>query len=258
MSETPKQDSRSVSELFSAATDLTPDDGWEAWLAVSALQGIGTHEVLDRALELVASDNPRLRWRAVDILGQLGSPNRTFPDECLNAALRVLNSDPDPRVLASAAIALRHLKDPRGIDALVRRLDHGDAEVRHAVAFALGGSSDPRAVAALIKLTTDQDADVRDWATFGIGQQGEIDTPEIREALYRRLDDTDEETRYEAMRGLARCGDIRVAQPLIDALKANPENFDLWDPARTLLKLDVHEEFSADALIERIQSLISK
>ena len=121
MSETPKQDSRSVSELFSAATDLTLDDGWEAWLAVSALQGIGTREVLDRALELVASDNPRLRWRAVDILGQLGSPNHTFPDECLNAALRVLNSDPDPRVLASAAIALRHLKDPRGIDALVRR-----------------------------------------------------------------------------------------------------------------------------------------
>jgi HEAT repeat protein len=259
VSEAPKQDPRSVSELFSAATDLTKDDGWEAWLAVSALQRIGTREVLDQALELVASDNPRLRWRAVDILGQLGSPNRTFPDECLDTALRLLNSDLDPGVLVSAAIALGHLKDPRGIDALVGRLNHGDAEVRHAVASALGGNSDPRAIAALIELTTDEDASVRDWATFGIGVQGELDTPEIREALYRRLDDLDEETRFEALRGLARCGDLRVAQPLIDALQANPEDTTLHEPAWTLLKIDdVNDDHTTDEFIERIQSLISK
>jgi HEAT repeat protein len=88
---------------------------------------------------------------------------------------------------------------------------------------------------------------------------GKLDTPEIREALYRRLHDIDEETRYEAMRGLARCGDLRLAQPLIDAFEANPQNFDLWEPASTLLKLDdEREELSADALIERIRSLIGK
>jgi HEAT repeat protein len=259
VSETPKQDSRSVSELFSTATDWTLDDGWGAWPAVWALHSLGTSEVLARALELVASDDPRLRERALDILGQLGVPTRTFPDECFRAAVERLNNDPDSGVLVSAAIVLGHLKDPRGIDALVGRLNHSDADVRHAVASALGGNSDSKSIAALMQLMTDEDAHVRDWATFGIGELGKLDTPEIREALYRRLDDVDEETRYEAMRGLARCGDLRVARPLIDALKANPENFDLWDPASTLLKLDdEHEEFSADALIERIQSLISK
>ena len=71
MSETPKQDSRSVSELFSTATDWTLDDGWGAWPAVWALHSLGTSEVLARALELVASDDPRLRERALDILAHV-------------------------------------------------------------------------------------------------------------------------------------------------------------------------------------------
>jgi HEAT repeat protein len=259
VSEAPKQDPRSVSELFAAATDWTLDEGWPAWTAVSALQRLGTREVLDRALELVTSDDPRLRGRAADILGQLGSPDHTFPEECLNAALGLLDSDPDPDVIQSAAVALGHLKDPRGIDALLKRAEHGDARIRQTVAWALAGRSDPKSIAALMQLMTDVDASVRDWATYGVGEVGKLDTPEIREALYRRLHDIDEETRYEAMRGLARCGDLRVAQPLIAALKANPKNLDLWDPASTLLKLDdEHEEFSAYALIERIRSLIGK
>jgi HEAT repeat protein len=114
VSEAPKQDSRSISELFAAATDWTQDDGHGDWTAVSALQTLGTREVLDRALRLIASDGPRLRGRALDILGQLGVPTRTFPDECLSAAVERLNNDPDPSVLRNAAIALGHLKDPRG------------------------------------------------------------------------------------------------------------------------------------------------
>jgi HEAT repeat protein len=259
LSTTPKQDSRSVSELFAAATDWTIDNGDGDWTAVLALHLLGSREVLDRALELTRSDDPRTRGCGLDILGQLGVPNRTFPEECLSAAIRLLNSDPNPGVLHAAADAFGHLGDPRGIDALARRVDHDNAGVRYAVAVALGRRDEPKAVAALIHLTDDPDANVRDWATFGLGGQRTPDTAEIREALYRRLDDVDEETRFEAMRGLARLGDLRVAQPLIDALEANPQNLDLWDPASTLLKLDdEHDELSADALVERIQSLIGK
>jgi HEAT repeat protein len=254
-----REDPRSVSELFAAATDWNIDNGDGDWTAVSALRRLGTREVLDRALELTRSDDPLVRGCGLGILGQLGAPIRTFPEECLSAAIRLLNGDPNPGVLQAAATALGHLGDQRGIDALVRRTDHCDAGVRYAVALALGGRSDQKSIEALIQLTNDQDSSVRDWATFGLGEIGKLDTPEIREALYRRLDDVDEETRYEAMRGLARCGDLRVVQPLIDAIKANPKNLDLWDPASTLLKTsNEDEEFDADALIERIQALIHK
>jgi HEAT repeat protein len=44
------------------------------------------------------------------------------------------------------------------------------------------------------------------------------DTPEMREAFVSRLDDPDKETQAEAILGLALRKDLRVVQPLIDAL----------------------------------------
>lgn len=35
----------------------------------------------------------------------------------------------------------------------------------------------------------DTDDDVRDWAAFGLGVLGDQDSVEIREALYRKLND---------------------------------------------------------------------
>jgi len=67
-----------------------------------------------------------------------------------------------------------------------------------------------RAVNTLINLSEDKVISVRNWATFGIGTQIEIDTLEIREALWNRIDDKDEETRFEAIVGLALRKDSRV------------------------------------------------
>jgi HEAT repeat protein len=59
----------------------------------------------------------------------------------------------------------------------------------------------------------------RDWATFGLAQQMEDrDTPEMHEAFVARLGDPDKETQAEAILGLALRKDLRVVQPLIDAL----------------------------------------
>jgi HEAT repeat protein len=251
------EDLRSIPELFSAAIDWSCEDGEGDWTAVVALQRIGSKEVLEKALQLLEAVDPRSRARAADILGQLGSPGRTYLDECLTAVVRLLAQDTDARVLEAAAVAVGHLKDPRGTQEVIRVADHPDPEVRQAVAFALGGSADLDAIAALILLTSDDSAYVRDWATFGVGAINSLDTPEIREALYRRIDDVDEDTRFEALCGLARCGDLRAVRPLIDAISKNKEDFSLWLPAETLLKMDLDsEDMTADGLIAQLDSLI--
>jgi HEAT repeat protein len=250
------EDSRSIAELFAAATDWSCEDGLGDWSAVATLHHLGSREVLDWALQLTKADDPRLRARGVDILGQLGIPERTFPDECLQAAVALLTGDREPRVLESAAVALGHLHDPRGTDALVRHVDHADPDVRHAVAFGLGGNAELAGVAALIRLMDDSEAMVRDWATFGLGVQGKVDTSAVREALFRRLGDPDEDTRYEAFCGLARVRDLRVVRPLIDALKASPKGHRLWEPATMLLKTDDTGDPSADQLIAALTSLL--
>jgi HEAT repeat protein len=120
--------------------------------------------------------------------------------------------------------------------------------------FALGGRSDSVAVEALIRLTTHNDAIVRDWATFGLGAKGKLDTPEIREALHRRLNDDDPIIRYEAICGLVRCGDLRAIDPLIAALSEDPAEGALWIPACSLLKTEYYELTATD-LVSMLQSL---
>jgi hypothetical protein len=78
---------RPIAELISAAIDWTRNDGWADWDAMTALRQIAIQEVLGQALGLVAHDDPRVRARGVDSLGQLGSLERTFPEQCLKATI---------------------------------------------------------------------------------------------------------------------------------------------------------------------------
>jgi HEAT repeats/PBS lyase HEAT-like repeat len=255
-----EKETRSVAELFAAATDWSREDGEGDWTAVAALHFVGSREVLDRSLEMAASDDPRLRARAADILGQLGIPERTFPEESVTTVTRLV-SDPDPHVIQAAAYALGHLShfdllDVRSTKALIRISDHDDPEVRHAAAWALAGTTDPEAIAALIRLTEDDVAKTRDWATFGLGEMGKLNTPEIRDALHRRLDDVDGDTRFEAICGLARCRDPRVARPLIEALGDEPENGHLVAAACKLLNLpNEPEPPTTEALLQGLRSV---
>lgn len=253
------EDARSVSDLLAASVDWNEGDGEGDWTAVTALQRLGTREVLDRVTELTKASDPRVRAQATNILGQLGVPERSFPQECRDASLRLLDTDPNPGVLKAAAIALGHLKGSEGTLALVRLVDHPDHAVRHAAAFALGGRGDAEAVDALIRLTHDSDAAVRDWATFGLGTIGDTDTPRLRKALYERMYDGDDDVCCEAMCGLANRGDLRVLTPLIDAIRSSPEDFRLWQPAlKVLNRNDEDDSLTAEQIITWLCELRQK
>ncbi len=249
---------RPIAELFAAATDWRLNRGEGDWSAVAELHELGSREVLEQAIELTTAADPRARARGADILGRLGIPQRAFPEECLAAVIRLATHDTAPLVLRAAAIALGHLPYPASTAVLGRMADSEEPEIRRAVAFALGGRSDPEAVATLIHLACDPVGPVREGATLGLAELAALDIPEVRPALHQRLDDVDRDTRYAAIRGLARCGDLRAVPPLIDSLGELPGNFAPLPQAQVLLKMP-HEYGSLTTadLIAGLRSLVA-
>lgn len=213
-----QSDPRANDELITIA--LTESDEDEAWNAVSTLHRRGSRSVFETAKRLCGSRCPQERKLGADILGQLGVPTRTFPDESVTLLLSCLEQEKDIDVLNSIGVALGHIHDVRAIEPLSRLKNHPAADVRYGVVFGLMGHEEDQAINTLIELASDADTDVRDWATFGIGSQIDKDSTAIRDALHQRLFDAYEETRGEAFVGLAKRGDDRVVDPLIQELSS--------------------------------------
>jgi HEAT repeat protein len=151
----------------------------------------------------------------------------------------MLEEERDPVVLDSAICALGHLDDARAVPLILRYRDHPDENIRFSATFALGCfPNDPQSVCGLLKLTSDADAHVRDWAVFGLGVQGDADSPEIREALLRCLDDENEDVREEAAVGLGKRQEQRFI-PWLWAILDEPEiKVRVAEAAAALLGLD--------------------
>ena len=234
--------SLSIDDLFARtlAGDYDDDAPWEA---VDALRRIGSREVFDRATEWCASTNPLARARGCDVLAQLGCtvehPAKMFADESFSLVSRMVGQETELRPLRSAIYALGHLDRSAAVPLILSFRSHSDAGVRYAAAFALGCyPDDAGSVQGLLALMEDADANVRDWATFGLGVQGNADSPEIREALLRRLSDEDDETREEAMAGLAKRRDISIIPAVIAELDEPPANLPVLDAAASLLDIE--------------------
>ena len=194
--------------------------------AVTALHFRGNREVFDAARRLCASDSPKDRSLGAYILGQLGVPDRTFPDESVEILLNLLAQEQPPEVLCSIGTALSHLKSEKAVPALAALKNHGDADVRYSVVCGLLCQDNEQAIQALIKLSSDEDWDVRNWATFGLGTMVDIDTEAIRDALFQRLlheaAGEGDEIYGEALVGLAERKDPRLIPPLLQELSSNP------------------------------------
>jgi methionyl-tRNA formyltransferase len=219
---------RDLTEVLAAARTEWEDDGDEWKPHVCALAARGSREVLDAMVELGTHAEPAMRELAAYVLGQLGPGAPVLPDE-EEAALRAMaGREEEPSVLAAIAYAFGHLGAPHGHDWLLEQRSHPDDGVREAVAFALGGRPGEDTLAALIALSADAEPAVRDWATFALGTLAEQDNPALRDALAARLDDADEDTRLEAIHGLALRGDSRAEAPARDMIAGDRGDTSLW------------------------------
>jgi HEAT repeat protein len=240
---------RGTRDVISAALAAEEHARWDL---VVLLHFRATPDVLQAARELCISECADERILGADILGQLGIPDRAFPDECVAALLPMLDTEQDPDVLCSVCVALGHLHDGRAVEKLVLLKDHPDPNVRFHLAIALEGQTAGAAIQTLIGLSADEDADVRDWATFALGTQTDEDTPAIREALLERLTDSDAIARGEAMVGLARRKDGRVLPALLKELE--PEQMARLE-VRPDLPLEAAEKMGDAQLLPVLQWL---
>ncbi|MCA0457786.1 MAG: HEAT repeat domain-containing protein [Chloroflexi bacterium] len=205
-----------------ALTASDEEDNW-GWDAISELRNRGTREVFDAARTLCESVDPLERSTGITILAQLGLKPRPFLDETLELFFKLMASEQDHRVLNALGVGLGHISpDPRKVDPLLQFKNHVHPEVRLGVAFGLSGEDDPSAIQALIELSADEDDEVRDWATFALGSQTALDTPEIREALYKRAADLDDPSNAsgEGLVGLANRHDERAFEFVSKHLQA--------------------------------------
>ncbi len=146
-----------------------------------------------------------------------------FRDEAYLLVAKMLEHERHPRVLESAISALGHLDNVEAVPLILLYTDHPGEDVRFSVAFALGCfPNDDEAIKGLLILSRDVDEDVRDWAVFGFGVQGDVDSPEIREALLRSLEDANINVRDEAALGLGKRRDQRLI-PFIWEMLNEPE-----------------------------------
>jgi HEAT repeat protein len=219
-----REDARSTTELISIALENPHDDNDQSvyWDAIGTLRWRATSEVFDAAQCLCESDCPVEQRVGCDILAQLGAPEKPFASAAFSLVVSVLNRADNLDALYSSISALGWLGDLRGVDFVLPYLDHPEEDIRFGVTHALTAlCRDKRSIDGLIRLTSDPSVHVRDWATFGLGTQSDVDTPEVRNALFARLNDPDLETRCEALVGLARRKDERVIDPLIRELSGD-------------------------------------
>ncbi|MGA2877667.1 MAG: HEAT repeat domain-containing protein [Bryobacteraceae bacterium] len=220
-------ENKTTEELFHA----TLEGDWEdetAWDAVHVLRLRGTEDVFHLAVIYCRSAVPVERGRGLNVLAQLGAgkpqSQRPHVEESVAIAIEHL-CDEDPTVVDAAAWALAHLGGDKAISALISLRKSLDPDIRWAVANGLNGSERADAIATIIELLDDLDDKVRVWATFALGTQWQVDSPEIRDALRKRLNDSYEMARNEAVWGLAQRKDPQGIRMLVERLSA-----DEWMP----------------------------
>jgi len=159
------------------------------------------------------SNNDKKKEIGIDVLAQLGATPRPFYKQSTKLYFELLPTLKNPRVLYSLLYAVVHNNEKLNsiqIAAISLFKNHTDTHIRQVVVASLLGVDNMAAINILIELSTDKVISIRNWATFGIGSQIKRKTGSITAALWNRTNEKHQETRFEAIVGLAARKDIRT------------------------------------------------
>ncbi|SDQ40463.1 HEAT repeat domain-containing protein [Quadrisphaera sp. DSM 44207] len=224
----PPQDPPAALEGLLAAREGT-GSGFPAALSAHA-RARGADGALADARAWAASPDPAARLVALELLGVLTapwSPPAPAPvrAELLAEAQRAAGSgEADLRWVAAKVLPSA---GAGALPALLRLAADREPDVRWQVVSSLPlladgpGAAGGEVLRALLAAAEDPDAEVRDQAVFGLAVQLEADTPAVRGALLRALQDAQRpDTAAQAARGLAARGEPRVLPALLQHLGA--------------------------------------
>jgi hypothetical protein len=183
------------------------------WDNINVLRRRPSKELFAKCVELTKSNNPKVRKIGIDILAQFGLPPRPFLKETLKLYFNYLEVETDPDILMSLLYSIGHNNDKldnEQIEKICSFIHNENSLIKEGLVSALLGIDNITAIETLIKLSSDKLSHIRNWATFGLGTQIQRNNKNIREALWGRVNDKHQETKLEAIVGLAKRKDKRV------------------------------------------------
>ncbi len=211
------KDQRSTKQLVHLA--LKEKDEKASWKYVVKLHFRGGREVFKSAKALCFGKTVRERVLGIDILSQLGVKKRQYLVERFKVINETFKKEKSNKVLNAIAVALGYLEIKEGFPILKTLSESTDSDVRWAATYGLGSNKNQKSLDLLTKLSADRTAKIRDWATFSIGTLNEKDNPRIRKALWKRVKDSDYDTKCEAIVGLAQRKDHKIIPFVVTELK---------------------------------------
>ncbi len=173
----------------------------------------------DFLAELICGDDDRAE-AAVEKIAALG-------ENCADAPIDVLQellSSPDSEIRWWGVRALASISDPRVASILIGALADEGAAVRQCAALGLRLHPTPQAIAGLLDCLSDEDhlvVELSGDALAEIGEQAVL-------ALITVLDDGNPKARLEAVRSLARIGDMRAIPALFGVLDEGSALMEYW------------------------------
>lgn len=184
------------------------------WENIHELRMRPSDLLFNRCLQLISSQNEKEKRVGIDILAQLGSPNRPYLSQTLEIYFNLLNSETDELILSQILFGIGHNNEnltAKQIEKICAIYQIGSSLVYEGLIFALGFIDTSKTIDILIQLSTDQKAHNRDWATFFLAES-KRNNKKIRQALWNRIDDKNKNVRLESIMGLAKRKDSRVLE----------------------------------------------
>jgi hypothetical protein len=211
------------------------------WNNISELRKRATDEIYDQAYKLTKSESDKKKIIGIDVLAQLGFDPRIRQQETIDLYFELLENGQNDDVLFSLLFGVSHNNEnltEKQVLKLIEFKNSKNKDIRYSLVSALSTIENPKAIEILIELSEDKFSSIRNWATFGIGTLSEENNDRILNALWKRTKDKHQETKLEAIVGLANRKEFKVKEQIIEKLKNGEYGTLLFDAIETLKDKD--------------------